>query len=80
MLKPRKYTELASATIDDGVEIVISRFMDEGFTLAKKVCVVEGKRKVDMFMKNAIQVNNIDGLYNLRDAINMSINKVEEEK
>ena len=47
MLKPRKYTELSSATIDEGVEIVISRFMDEGFTLAKKVCVVEGKRKVE---------------------------------
>lgn len=79
-MKPRKYIELAFAPIGNGVEIVISKYMDEGFTLAKKICVSEGKKKTDVFMKNAIQVNDIDGLYNLRDAINMAINKVEEEK
>ena len=32
-----------------------------------------------MFVKNSIQIENIEGLYNLRDALNVAISKIEKK-
>lgn len=77
-----QYTELASARIQDKRNVVISECVAKeklkGFTLAQQIEVEEKGFKTNVFLKNAIHVDDIEGLYNLRDAINHAITKHEE--
>lgn len=79
MSKSTDYTELSSAPISDKRRIILSEYQKGGFTLAQQICIEEGSRKMNMFVKNSIQVDNIEGLYNLRDALNIAISKIEEK-
>lgn len=75
------FKELAIAKIDDKRNIVISKFENEkqnGITLAQQVEVEEGRKTFKVYLKNAIQLKNVDALYSLRDAINLAINELEK--
>ena len=75
------FKELAVAKIDDKRNIVISKFENEktnGITLAQQVEVEEGRKTFKVYLKNAIQLKNVDALYSLRDAINLAINELEK--
>lgn len=75
------FKELAVAKIDDKRNIVISKFDNEkqnGITLAQQVEVEEGRKTFKVYLKNAIQLKNVDALYSLRDAINLAINELEK--
>ena len=75
------FKELAVAKIDDKRNIVISKFENEkqnGITLAQQVVVEEGRKTFKVYLKNAIQLKNVDALYSLRDAINLAINELEK--
>lgn len=69
------YNELASAEITDSRNIVISECSKGGFTIAQQL-KVEGTR---VFMKGAFHVNDLEGLYNLRNAINLVISQTEKD-
>ena len=72
------YIELSKAKIQDTRNIVISSNESKGgYTMAQQISIIEGERETLIFMKNAIHIDDIDGLYNLRDAINEAI-KAEE--
>lgn len=73
-----EYEVLSSANIQPKRSVVISSCSNGGFTLAQKVEVEEGNKKYGIFLKNAIHVDNIDGLYNLRDALNYAISTMEK--
>lgn len=80
MSKNVEYKELASAPMNEQRNVVISECSKGGYTLAQQVVVEEGKRKINVFMKNAIQIESNEALYNLRDALNIAIEKIENEK
>lgn len=69
------YNELASAEITDSRSIVISECSKGGFTIAQQL-KVEGTR---VFMKGAFHINDLEGLYNLRNAINLVISQTEKD-
>lgn len=69
------YNELASAEITDSRNIVISECSKGGFTIAQQL-KVEGTR---VFMKGAFHINDLEGLYNLRNAINLVISQTEKD-
>lgn len=71
-----EYTELSSASIQETRDIVISEYSRGGFTLAQRLNVEEGNKKTGVYMKNSIHINDIEGLLNLRDALNVAIEKV----
>lgn len=77
------YNMLGSAQIDENKNLVISECKknDEvvGFTLAQQLVVNEGKKSIGVFLKNTIHIPSISGLYELRDAINTAIDKIENE-
>ena len=75
-----EYTELSSANIQDKRDLVISEYSRGGFTLAQRLIVEEGNKKTGMYMKNSIHVDNVDNLINLRDALNIAIEKVEKNQ
>lgn len=74
-----EYNELSSAEIQDNRKLVISECSKGGYTLAQQLEVNEGNGHIiNVFLKNAIHVDNLNGLYNLRDALNVAIQKQEE--
>ena len=80
-----KFIELAKAKIQDKRNIVISKVNDEdtsmelGYTVAQQIEVQEGNKITSLYMKNAVHIDNIEGLYNLRDALNVAISKIEQD-
>lgn len=82
-MKNEKYRELAKVKVSEKRNIVISKFDDDsekGITVAQQLQVDEGEHAVSMFFKGAFHIDDIQGLYNLRDACNCAIKKLEEEK
>lgn len=73
-----EYNELSKAKITESRNIVISSCSKGGFTVAQQLVAEEGDKVTTVFMKGAFHVEDIHGLYNLRDAINLAI-KISEE-
>lgn len=73
-----EYKELSSANIQEKRVLVISECSKGGFTLAQKIVVDEGNKKTGIFLKNAIHVDSVDGLLNLRDALNVALNETSK--
>lgn len=72
------YTEISSASVTEKRKIVISTCSKGGFTVAQRLDTEEENNKTtSLYLKGAFHINDINGLYNLRDAINLAINKVE---
>ena len=74
-----KYEELGVAKIQEKRNVVISAASKGGFTMAQQVVVEEGNKEIKMFLKHGIIIDDIDGLYNLRNALNAAIQKYEEK-
>lgn len=70
-----QFTKLSSAKIQETRNIVISSRSTGGFTLAQQVSVDENGKKTNVFLKNSYHIDNIEGLENLRDALNVAIEK-----
>lgn len=73
-----EYHELSRAKISSSRNVVISSCSKGGFTIAQQLEAKENDKTTSVFMKGAFHVEDIHGLYNLRDAINLAIKIVEE--
>ena len=81
MINKKVYIELSKAKIKDKRSLVVSRNeTNGGYTIAQQLVVEEGRRSTTIFMKGAIYVEDLDGLYNLRDALNEAIKKEEDRE
>lgn len=76
-MKAIEYNEISSAKISDTRNIVISECSKGGYTVAQQLVAHEGDDKTNVFMKGAFHVADLNGLYNMRDALNMAIYHVE---
>lgn len=81
MARDLNYQTLAKAKIQEKRNAVISACKKNGelqeYTIAQELEVEEGKRKINVFLKGAIHVEGLDGLYELRDALNVAITAIE---
>lgn len=79
-----RFNELAKAKIQDRRNLVISSFVnngeENGFTIAQQIDVEENGKKLALFLKDSIHVDNVEGLYALRDALNLAIVRHNENK
>ena len=73
-----EYHELSRAKVTESRNIVISNCSKGGFTIAQQLEAKENDKTISVFMKGAFHVEDIHGLYNLRDAVNIAI-KISEE-
>lgn len=73
-----EYHEISRAKVTDSRNIVISDCSKGGFTIAQQLEAKENDKTTLVFMKGAFHIEDIQGLYNLRDAVNLAI-KVSEE-
>lgn len=72
-----EYKEISKAKVTDSRNIVISSCSKGGFTIAQQLEAKENDKTTSVFMKGAFHVEDIHGLYNLRDAINLAIRMTE---
>lgn len=80
MAKTRiEYSEISRAKVTDSRNVIISSCSKGGFTIAQQLEAKENDKTTSVFLKGAFHVDDIHGLYNIRDAINLAI-KVTEEK
>ena len=74
-----EYREIARAKITNSRNVIISHCSRGGYTIAQQlVAREEGEKETAVFLKGAFHIDEIGGLYELRDAINLAI-KVSEE-
>lgn len=77
------YEQLSCACVDDNKNLIISKCIKNddviGITLAQQMMVQEGKKEIGVFLKNTIHIKDINALYELRNALNDAIDKLEEE-
>lgn len=73
-----EYAEITRASVTESRNVVISDCSRGGFTIAQQVVAKEGDRETIVFMKGAFHVDDIHGLYNLRDSLNLAIQIIEE--
>lgn len=69
------YTELAKAKIQEKRNIVISLCSKGGFTIAQQLEVEEGTRTTGVFFKGAFHIDSLEGIENLRDALNVVLSE-----
>lgn len=75
------FKELSKAKIQESRNLVISKLSEEDkFTLAQQLIVNEGNKNTTIFMKGAIHIDGTQSLYDLRNALNEAIEKIEESK
>lgn len=75
-----EYTELSRAKVTDSRNVVISSCSKGGFTVAQQLEAKENDKTTSVFMKGAFHVEDITGLYNLRDAVNLAIKIAEKNQ
>lgn len=75
-----EYNEISKAKVSDSRNIVISSCSKGGFTIAQRLEANENGKITTVFMKGAFHVDDIQGLYELRDAINLAIKLDEDAK
>lgn len=73
------YQELAKAEIQSNRDIVISQRSKGDYTLTQMLRVPEDDRVMNIFLKGGIVIHGLDGLYNLRDALNVAILTIESK-
>lgn len=73
-----EYNELSRAKVSDSRNVIISNCNKGGFTIAQQLEAKENGKITSVFMKGAFHIEDIHGLYNLRDAVNLAI-KISEE-
>ena len=73
-----QYRELSKAKVTETRNAVISECSRGGFTIAQQLEAKEAGCVTTVFMKNAIQVDSVERLVDLRNAINVAIKKAQE--
>lgn len=73
------YKEIGSGKINENKSLVISECSKGGYTLGQKITVNDSGKKVDVFLKGAIHLDDINSLKNIRDAFNSVINVIESK-
>lgn len=72
------FVELANATLSSKRQAVISRLDDGSYTVGQKLEVKDGEKTMNIFLKGALHAENINSLQNLRDAINVVLEKEQK--
>lgn len=72
------FVELANATLSNKRQAVISRLNDGSYTIGQKLEVKDNDKTMQIFLKGALHAQNLEALQNLRDAINVVLEKEQK--
>ena len=63
------YEELGSIKISEAKYLVISKCSKGGYTIGQKMIIKDGDKTIEMFLKGAIHINNLETLKEISDCI-----------
>lgn len=74
------FEELCRAKVSKIRNIVISKTSNGAFYIAQQLNVLDEDtgKNINVFLKGALKLENIDAMYALRDSINLAIEKAEK--
>ena len=72
------YEEISRAKVSKSRNVVISACSKGGFTIAQQLEAIEDGKSTFIFLKGAIHVDDLDKMYDLRDALNAAIENQEK--
>lgn len=74
------FVELCRAKVSKIRNIVISKTPNGAFYIAQQLNVLDEDtgKNINVFLKGALKLENIDAMYALRDSINLAIEKAEK--
>ena len=72
------FVELANATLSEKRQAVISRLDDGSYTIGQKLEVKDNDKTMSIFLKGALHADNLMALQNLRDALNVVLEKEQK--
>lgn len=72
------FVEIANATLSNKRQAVISRLDDGSYTIGQKIEVKDGEKSMNVFLKGALHAENLSALQNLRDALNVVLQKEQK--
>lgn len=77
-----RFKQLASVKIGDSRSLVISSVNDsaDGFTIAQQLNVQERGKTISVFLKGGIQIPDVQSLTDIRDAINVALTRLSDQK
>lgn len=75
-----EYNEISKAKVSNSRNVIISACSNGGYTIAQQLVAQEAGKTTSVFMKGAFHIDDINGLYELRDAINLAIQISEANK
>ena len=78
MRKQSNFVEIANAMLSSKRQAVISKLDDGSYTIGQKLEVNDGDKNINIFLKGALHAENLTALQNLRDAINVVLNKEQK--
>ena len=75
------FEELCRAKVSKIRNIVISKTSNGAFYIAQQLNVLDEDtgKNINVFLKGALKLENIDAMYSFRDSINLAIEKAEKE-
>ena len=73
------YEEVARVKMSDTRDVILSKCSKGGCTIAQKIMIDGDEKPVSIFLKGAIKVNDIESLTNIKEMIEMSIEKLEKD-
>lgn len=75
------FEELCRAKVSKIRNIVISKTSNGAFYIAQQLNVLDEDtgKNINVFLRGALKLENIDAMYALRDSINLAIEKAEKE-
>ena len=76
-----KYNQLAKAQTKENRNVVISEAATLegeklGYAVSEQIVIHEGEKDTTMFLKNGLGIVSKEGLVNLRDAINKTLEQI----
>ena len=71
------YDEVARVKMSNTRDVVISKCSKGGYTIAQKILIDKDEKPTSIFLKGAIKVNDIDGLKEIKETIDMAIKKLK---
>lgn len=72
------FVELANATLSEKRQAIISRLDDGSYTIGQKLEVKDNGKVMQIFLKGALHADNLLSLQNLRDALNVALEKEQK--
>lgn len=72
------FTEIANASLSSKRQAVISRLDDGSYTIGQKLEVKDGDKTMNVFLKGALHAEDLTAVQNLRDALNVVLEKEQK--